>query len=384
VRPRAATARRLLPYAAVVLAVGFDAASYAILAPVLPALRERARLSGLLASAVFAGLPFGLAVGQLLVGLAIVRIGCRRTILAGLAGHLMGDMVLLLATSPVLVAASRVAQGLASGCVFLGAVFLVLQERVNIGVRLGGLLSAGWIGTVIGPAMATAGGAVRPFAVHLATGALVVAAGLAWLPQDSAPLSWGRVRTLRDPRVILTAVGVSFAGVVDGVVLGSFPLRFSVRLSQPALSALYTTASLSAGLAALAAGFARTPRGAANVIRVGIVLAGGLVLLLSWTTWPMAWFPLLAGITVTLSAAETAALRLMAGLRRSGVVVGMLAFSQSWAIGTMVGPVLGTWSAGALGPLAPGVIVFGCSLLLAALAQWVIPPACGEAQGDCW
>lgn len=367
-----------------ILAVGFDAASYAILAPVLPALRERARLSGLLASAVFAGFPFGLAVGQLLVGHAMVRIGCRRTILVGLSGHLMGDIVLVLAASPVLVAASRIVQGLASGCVFLGAVFLVLQERVNLGVRLGGLLSAGWIGTVIGSAMAVAGGAVRPFAVHLATGAVVATAALVWLPQDSAPLFWGRVRTLGQPMVILAAVGVTFAAVVDGLVLGSFPLRFSVSLSQPALSALYTTASLSAGLAALATGLARTPRGAASVIRVGMILAGALVLLLSWTTRPIAWFPLLTGITVTLSAAETAALRLMAGLRRSGVLLGMLAFSQSWAIGTMVGPVLGTWSAGALGPLAPGVIVFGCSLPLAVVARQLLASARRKGQGDCW
>lgn len=370
-RPRATVGGRL-PYSILVLAVGFDAASYAILGPVLPALRERVQLSGLLASAVFSGFPLGLLLGQPLVGHIIVRIGPRRTILAGLAGHLLGDFVILLSASPLLVTSSRVLQGIASGCVFIGAVFVVLREHRNIGVRLGGLLSAGWTGTVIGPAMGTAGGAVRPFALHLAAGTVVLLVASTWLAKDAAPPTWGPLRALRAPGVVMILASVGFAGLVDGLVLGSYPLRFAASLSQTELSAMYTTASLSAGLAALAAGWTRTSRAAAGVIRAGTILAGGLVLLVSWTTRPAGWFLLLAGIAVALSAAETAALRLMADLGGSGVL-GILAFSQSWAVGTLVGPVLGTASTDALGPLAPGIITFGCAVLLAALTQRLLP-----------
>lgn len=354
-------------YGALLVAVTFDGASYSILAPVLPALRVRTGISNLAASLVFSAFYAGNLVGFMFGGYSVTRWGARRTILAGVLGQILGDVGIVLFAAPQAVAAARVLQGVASGLVWMGAVSAVMGgEEEGLGVRLGGVLSAYAVGAVGGPALGALGGVVRPFLAHLILEALAVGLLATSLPRERGRFAWGDVRSLLSGDVAFACTAAALGALILGMLDGSYSLRFSSRLSQLGLSAIYVTSTVCYGTSAVLAGTAGTLAGSWKLTQVGLVVAGGLVLAVSWASEPVAWFLLVACTGAAVGSVESATLGILSRTRNSGVVLGLAIYSQAWSVGHLVGPVLGTTLAEQGGWLVPGWVVLAASTLFAA------------------
>jgi MFS transporter len=362
----------------IAVAAAYDSIGYAVVAPVLPALRVKAHATALAASAMFSGFSIGLVAGFALAGVTTKRLGPRFTLLAGVGLHVVADALLIRGHTASVYTAARVVQGVGSGGLWMGAVFGALgwwRERPER--RLAGILAAYSVGAIGGPLLAGFGGTVRPFAAD-AVLAMVVLAGLTRLPAKGGHgFGWG-LRALRDPRLAFAAAVVLFTAFFYATVEGSFTLRFAARLSQTALGVLVATVALAAGIGALLPAAARGPRLGRLVAQGGMLTCAALVVAATASTAPWAWFVFLPAAGMFIGAGEAGAMSVQASMPASGMITTMMAAAQGWALGFLVAPSGATWLSSTFGRLAPAL---GLVALAAAAAAFglTVRAARGEA-----
>jgi hypothetical protein len=109
------------------------------------------------------------------------------------------------------------------------------------------------------------------------------------------------------------------------------------------------------------------------VAQVGLIGSAALVLVVNGTAAPVAWFLLLGAAGAASAAAETGALSLMAGMPSDGMLTTMVASSQAWALGFLIGPPGATWLATTFGRYTPGLALM--AVAVAAVAFGLTVPA---------
>jgi ACDE family multidrug resistance protein len=362
-------ARSFLPIGAL---AAYDSLGFALVPPILPALRERAHASPLEASFIFAGEAIGMFGGFVIAGVVIGRRGPRGAAIGGALFHLAGDLLFILGHTAGAYTAARLAQGLGAGMVWMAAVFAVLvrwPERPE--PRLGRILTGFAAGAVVGPLVAALGGPVRPFIADACLAPVGLAAA-SFFPSGRARSFGWHIGALRSRQLGFALTMIMLVALVISVLEGSYSLHFASKLSQTGLAVLFTASTIAYGLGALlpvASGSLRESKASAQIgsICCAVLLLG--IAGMEGVTW---WFVLVILLGVALGATEASVLSIASGVAEGGMISAMTAYSQAFAVGFLIGPPAGTWLTTRFS-LVVSALAVGLVLLLGAGAGFLVP-----------
>jgi len=358
----------------------FESTLYAAVTPVLP---HYARVLGASKPAIgvlAAAYAVGLIPGGLLGGWLAARIGVRRTTLTGLVAFAVWVAAFGFAGDLVTLDVLRVLQGVASGCIWGGALTWVIaaSPRTERGYVIGSAIGAATFGTLLGPLLGT-------FAVAAGTGpafAVVGAVSLAlagWVlryPDPPRPLPGPRtpIAALLGSRTFVLGVWLI---ALEAITLGATNTLIPLRLSRLGASgvAIGGTFLAAAGMSTLLAplvGRVTDRRGAFRPMLAGLAASAVLmaVLPLPDSALSLAVVSVIAlGVPLTGYLIPAAALMTEA-TERAGVplVIATMMLNLAYAVGETIGAPAGASISQATSDAVP-------MLLLAGLMALTLPAA---------
>ncbi|TMK80753.1 MAG: MFS transporter [Actinobacteria bacterium] len=364
------TARRsFLPIGTV---AAYDALGYALVAPILPALRERAHASPLAASLIFAGVSIGMFAGFVIGGLVIIRTGPRNAAIGGVLLHLCGDLLFIVGHTAGVYEAARMAQGLGSGMVWMSSVFAVIVRwPEHPEQQLGKILTGFAAGSVIGPLVAALGGPVRPFVADACLAVVGLTAATFYPTGGGGSFGW-RLHVLRSRRLAFALVMITLVALVISVLDGSYTLHFATKLSQTGLAVLITSSTIAYGVGALLPIASRSLRASRASAQVGAVCCAALLLGLTTFDSVAMWFVLIVLLGAALGVTEAGVLSISSSAAGGGLMTAQVVYAQAFAFGFLIGPPVATWLTTRFTLISSGVVV-GLVLLLGAGSGFLAP-----------
>jgi MFS family permease len=367
----AATRTRSPSFLGIGAVAAYDALGYALIGPILPALRARANASALAGSLIFAGLSIGMLAGFVVGGFVVARRGPRGAAVGGVLLHLAADLLFITGHTSGIYTTARIAQGVGSGMIWMAAVFGVLAlwpERPE--PWLGRILTAFALGSVVGPLVAALGGTVRPFVVDAALGIPILAVAFTFPSSHSQVFGW-RVGVLRNRLLAFAIVMVALMAVVISVLEGSYTFLFATKLSQTGLAVLFTASTIAYGLGALLPSASGSLSQSKVSAQVGAVASALLIVQLVRVDGVPWWFVLMVLLGVAIGATEASVLSIVAGVTSDGLLTAMMVYSQAFALGFMVGPPVATWITTQFTVVASAAAIGG-ALLVAGAAGFLV------------
>jgi len=315
-----------------------DAAAYGVITPTLPELADRHGLDELDVGVIVAAFALAQVVAGAPLGAVLARRhGARRTIFGALAVAAAGAVAVAVAPTPQALIGARALGGLGAGVLWIGLVAAVLERTRSADVSrcLAWLLAGYSVGGIAGPGLAVLGGVAVPFLTYavICAGGVLLAATLGAAPALGRPRGLGH---LRGPAVLAACVGAFTAAVGFGVLEGPLALRLGEGFSQSALAALFVVAALAAG----ASGVLAERRSAVRVLTIApFVVAASEAGIVSVSD-PPAWAGTVVLAAIGLGATEAAALALLVRAVPATVApIGVVIWSQAFALGLVVGPI---------------------------------------------
>ncbi|MEZ5102258.1 MAG: MFS transporter [Thermoleophilia bacterium] len=382
--------RRLLAFVAAVVFV--ETMFFAALGPLLPELKDALSISEWQAGILTAAYAIGGVLGALPAGMLTMRIGMRRTAIAGLLLLAAGSVLFAFVDGYWPLVLARGLQGIGAAASWTGALAWLVQEapRERRGELIGFALGAAIAGALMGPALgwaASAGGRTGVF-----IGVAAVAATLAAIatrerePERGERQPLRRLWTVRrDPRVLTGVWLLSLPALLHGALTLIGPLRFD-DLGWAAFGIAMTfivSAVIEASVNPLVGRWSDRA-GRLAPMRVGLVAAAVVCVLVPVVGNPWALAVVVIAAGVSLSAFWTPAMAMLvdgtegAGLHHG---LGFAVMNMAWAPGNILGTAVG----GALADLAGNGLPFGlcaalCILSLLGIRRW-LSPARGPALG---
>jgi MFS family permease len=317
----------------------------------------------------------GMSLGFFVAGIGVRRRGARWVLATGIGLIALGTLGFVVFESLPLFFCARFLMGLGSGWLWIGIALGVIERWTGEEFRrLTGVLAIYSVGGIAGPALGALGGIRAPFLGYLG---LVALGGLALLlvgaPHARAPAFRSERAVLRSPGFLLASAGIVMVSVTIGAFDGVLPLHFDSLLSQAEIAALYVGTSLVLAFWTVAA--ARFPLRPTIYVGTVLIVAGLSLAGAGEEIW--IWIVALVVVGTGFGLAEAASLGVLlevVGTER--IVLAMVAWSQAFAIGYLLGPVLGGGVSEALGYAALGIVPAGFALLVlwAALLERRGPP----------
>jgi len=368
--------RRLVVLASLLVAV--DTLLYAALTPLLPRFTHELHLSKTLAGVLVAAYPLGCLVGGLPGGVAAVRLGPRRAVVAGLTLFSIASVGFALAHGYGLLLGARFVQGCGSALTWAGAFSWVIEAtpRSRRGEAVGTAMGAAVVGALLGPALGALAAEIGRAEVFLGVAAL--GAGLACvallLPpaEGSQPSVAALGRAFANRRFLGGLAWMSLPALLFGVLGVLAPLHLdAVGWSAVMIGAVWTGGAALEAVQAPLVGRLSDRRGRLLPVRAALAAGTLLTIGLALGARPLVYAPLLLLTTLAYGILFTPALALIAdGADEVGLAQG-LAFgvmNAAWATGAVVGPLAGAAIANAAGDSLAYVISAAlCALSLAAI-----------------
>jgi MFS family permease len=360
--------RRLLLLVGAIVFV--DLMFYAAITPLLPWYSERFDLSKTGAGLLAGSYAAGSFLGALPSGWFATRLGCRRTLLIGLALMAAASVGFAFGRTVAVLDATRFLQGVGGACTWAGGFgwLLSLAAPEDRGKTIGKAMSAAVGGLLLGPALGALAremGPEAPFsAVAVLGGVLAVAALRTEAPARGAIDERPLARALRDRGIQIGMLLVLVPALVFGVMEVLVPLALDhLGATSVGIAATFIAASAIEVVTQVLVGRAADRRGRLWPIR--ICLAGALVFML---VLPLPDAVLLLASVTTVGTVITGALNtpvmalLSDNVDAAGIDQGFGAalVNLVWASGHVIGSVAG----GALAGATSDAVVY---LLLAAV-----------------
>jgi MFS family permease len=370
--------RRLVVLVSAVVLV--DTLLYAVLTPLLPRFSDELDLSKALAGVLVAAYPLGALVGGLPGGVAAVRLGPRRAVLAGLALFSVASVGFALADSYGALLAARFVQGAGSALTWAGAFSWLIgaAPRNRRGELIGTAFAAAIVGALLGPALGSLAAAFGRGAVFIGLAALGGALAISALLVPPLPGQRGSLRALgpafRERRFLGGLASMALPALLFGLLAVLAPLHLhAAGWSATAIGVLWIVGALGEAVEAPLVGRLGDRRGWLLPIRAALVAGAVLSVGLAFGGRPLVYVPLVFLATLAYSVLFTPALALIAdGADDAGLAQG-LAFglmNAAWATGAVVGPLVG----GALASATSDALPFALAAALCACALVVIRP----------
>jgi MFS family permease len=343
-----------------------DSAAYSVIGPVLPALRQLTGSSVSTMSLLAAVFPTAMLGGLVLAGRLVHAGRTRLCIVLGLVGLAIGSFGFAVNDDLRWLFAVRALMGIASGCLWLGMTFSVLEYWPGQEYRtLSRIYAAYSVGAMAGPLLGALHGVHAPFIAYGVAAAVGIPLGIA-LPRPAAPPVFRRDRqVLRSPGFQFSAVAMLFAMMAFGVVDGVLPLHFASLLNQTQIGLALSGTALLIAFSSAAAG----DRRADLALAVGVV---GVVVGLSAAGAGMSvsiWLIALVIIAVGEGASTTGATgALLEAVPTDRIVTALVVWSQLGILGYVIGPVAGGLIAEHAGYAWLGLLPLAIALMLAGLA----------------
>jgi MFS family permease len=358
----------------------FESTLYAAVTPVLPHYARELGASKTAIGVLAAGYAAGLIPGGLLGGWLAARVGVRRTTLTGLFAFAVWVAAFGFATDIVTLDVLRVLQGVASGCIWGGALTWVIaaSPRSERGHVIGSAIGAATFGTLLGPLLGTFAAGVGTGPAFAIVGAISL--GLAgWVlryPDPPRPEPGPRtpITQLLGSRTFVLGVWlVALEAIALGATNTLIPLRLSrLGASGVAIGATFLVAAGVSTLLAPLVGRATDRRGPYRPMLAGLVASA---LLMAALPIPDSALSLAALSVIALGVPLTgylipAASLLTEATERAGIplAVATMMLNLAYAVGETVGAPAGATISQATSDAVP-------LLLLAALMALTVPAA---------
>lgn len=190
-----------------------------------------------------------------------------------------------------------------------------------------------------------------------------------------------RVGALRSRKLGFSLVVIALVALLISVLDGSYTLHFATKLSQTGLALLFTVLTVAYGLGAL---FPTASRGLAQsrvTAQVGCLLMALFLLGIATFTGVGWWFALAVLLGASQGATEASVLSIASDASEDGLITAVVAYSQAFAVGFLIGPPVATWLTTRFSLISSAAVV-GVALLLAAAAGMLVPVTAGPVEGS--
>jgi hypothetical protein len=167
-------------------------------------------------------------------------------------------------------------------------------------------------------------------------------------------------------------VMIMLVALVISVLDGSYSLHFATRLSQTGLAVLFTSSTIAYGLGALLPAASRSLRESKTSAQVGALCCAALLLGIARLDSVVWWFTLMILLGAALGVTEASVLSIASGVAEGGLITAMVAYSQAFALGFLVGPPVATLLTTRFSLLISAIAV-GLVLLLGAGGGLLVP-----------
>lgn len=357
---------RALAYLVLLGLGALDSAGYGIIVPVVPEIARHEDVGGAVTGALVASFGLGQLAGYAVAAVLLARRGAVSALAGGLGLMVLGDLGFLTGGGLLADFAARILQGVGAGGVWMGLTFAVMERWPGRDFeRLVGLLSSYSVGAVAGPLLGSIGGVRGPFAAHL----LLVLAGLLAVPLLGKP-----VRPLADatrssasgtwsPMLVVAAVSIFGVAADFATMESALPIHLASLLSQGGIGALYAGGALLVTVGATAS--PRLPHRISLALGLGLALVG--IATVGLTSDVASWVAGFAVAGLGFGFAQAGSLGdLLRSVGAAKPTVAMMIWSQFFALGYLLGPVVsgavvsaGGFGAVGLVPLVVLIVVAG-------------------------
>jgi MFS family permease len=366
--------RRLLVFVCIVVFV--DAMLFGALAPLVPGYADEFGLSKVGAGLLVASFGAGALFGGIPGGLAAMRYGPRRAVVAGLVLLAIASFAFSLADGPWALGLARLVQGASSTITWAGAFawLTVATPRDRRGELIGAAFGAAVFGAILGPMFGAVAHTVSVRISFAAVGALAVVLA-AWAasrpaaaPEQQAP---GAVARAFADRAFVSGLWLNtLPAFLFGMLVVLVPLRLDDGGFNPfAIGAVFLAAGLIEVVVNPFLGRFSDRRG--RLLPIRAALAGSIVVAIAFAAARDPYLVALLAVvaTVAFGAFYTPGMALVsdrAELSGLSQAIGFGIMNTAWALGNMTGPAAAGALAEAAGDGVPYLV--GALLCLVTLA----------------
>ena len=377
-----ARVRRLLLLVSSIVFV--DAMLFTALTPLIPHYADEFDLSKVGAGILVGSFGAGALLGGIPGGLAAARYGTKRAVVTGLLLLGLASFAFAAAGNVETLCAARFVQGFSSTTTWAGALAwaALATPSDRRGSVIGTAFGAAVFGAVLGPLFGGVAELVGIRASFFVVGLVALAfACLASVPRSSPPealSSEGAGRAFRDPRFLGGLWFNTLPALLFGVLIVLAPLALDdAGWSTAAIASVFVAAGFAEAVLNPLLGRASDRVGRLLPIRIALAASVVVAVALAAASSPAAIAVLVSAAALTFGGFYTPGMALashraeLAGLAQ-GLAFGIM--NSAWALGELVGPVLGGTLAQAYGDPVPYLVGAGiCALTL--LATMRVPTA---------
>jgi MFS family permease len=282
--------RRLL--ALVCAIVGVDTVFFSALTPLLPHYAAAAGLSKAAAGLLIAAYPAGTLLGSLPSGALVARFGDRTVAVLGLALMAAATLAFGWSSSPGLLDAARLLQGIGGACTWtaglswLATAAPAARRGELLGTALGAAVAGALFGPVVGAVANLVGTGAAFSAASVASAFLIAVAFTVPSPRPQAPQPLrAALPALRNRQVVTGSWLMALAGIAFGTLDVLAPLRLSrLDVSATVIAGTFLCAALvESGLSPLA-GRLSDRHGAARPLTISLIAGAACAIVIPQMT----------------------------------------------------------------------------------------------------
>jgi MFS family permease len=357
----------------------FDGLFYGAISPLLPYYSQQFHFGKADAGVLTAAYAAGICLTAIPSGALAGKIGPRLTLVVGLGLTIASSVVFGFAHTIIVLDLARFFQGVGDAMSWsAGMAWLIQRSPTRArGQVIGATMTAGIIGSLLGPMIGTAAVSISPESVFVLAAALGVLLA-AWSFAQVAPLEAQRstmgtlLRALRDGRALLAMWLTGLGGVLSGTlsVLGALGLS-RVGASSVVVGTAFLLGAAAAGFAIPVAGYLSDRLGWRLVVVIGLFCSAFMSLVLPLPTNVL---PLFGAVVVATAAFKmsfpSAGAMISARADHTGLgqAYAFALFNLAWA----GGQVLGSAGGAGLAQISSDSVVYASLAGLCLLTGFVI------------
>ncbi len=367
---------RLLAIVCTVIFV--DTALFGAIIPLVPEFATGFELSKAETGLLVAGYGAGAMLGGIPGGALSARIGPKNAVVLGLVVLALSSVAFAIAGSPLALGLGRFAQGLSSALTWAGALAWLVARvpRERRGAVLGTAFSFAVVGFVCGPFIGGVAALVSIRWTFVACGGVAAMLALAAARQRPAGVEALDLPSLRRAIADPAFVAALWLSLLPAFAFGMFDVLVPLALDDAGfgvatITAVFVVAGLTEAAVNPIAGHISDRRGRLGPIRFGLAASAIVAALLAAASAPWALIALMVTAAITFGSFYAPGISLVSVRAERAALSQSLGFgvmNTAWALGALLGPLVGGTLASSVGDGAAYLVTAGaCAATFLAL-----------------